>query len=1199
MCGNVLRHRQLSTWLGVCARGFASLIVLCVLACGAAVAQEEKKPETGGAGTTGPAQPPTPEAARGGKAGAQPTDPNWERLIYLPYRNLKDVFEKQGSTVFMPYAEYLKKWPVNDKPEQKSVEAVITEAHYVAVAEKSLLRIKAQLTVKVLGKPWVEVPVKFGAAAVGKLTPQKEGDVLLMGTGNGAYKLLFGSAGEHKLELELATAIQTSPDGRRAEFEVPPVAITTFELAVPEADQTVELVPQVVSLPVEANGKETRIKANLGSTTSVSASWHARTSQKPEMDLLTAVTNLQRVTFRGGLVHTDALLSYEVLRGELTEASLVVPVGQRVLGVTSTDAKIRSWKAEPGEKKQTVRVEFLNPVKGHATLEVHTEREFGEDPVNVLGRADDGAVLGIHSSDAVRESGQIVIAKSADLDVTFETVRGLSRIDQAEVVPTLKQDGTTAFKFYGANALLSVKAKPVEPRLIVESSSYSFEIHEDEVRLRANIAYDVTRAGVFELKYVLPNMLNVDRVQVTQGATLREFHVEGENPKTLRVTFTKRTAAEAKVNVELHGSLKFAEANEMVELSMPLPEPQGIERETGNVFVQASDSVEVITDPTSVQGAQPLPIEQQAVAVAPGLRLASAWQFNRRPVAIPVKTVRKPTRLTAQTATTISIKEETTEVATELHYIVEYAGLDTFRFQVPESIAGDVQIVSLESAPLPPIKQKVRDKEAVNGWVGWTITLQREVTGTYRFKVSYDLTPKVLGDDDAAKPDAKKADKKDADAKAAAQNRVLQSVVQVARVLGLDGTDAKRREVALSSVFGEVVIDKSRALAIDAKKLDDGLEAIDVRELTLLPQSGAQAYRYYRQPAAVKVDARKYDIQEVVETVVMRSLVEVVARKDVKASYRCRYWLKSSERQRLRVDVPIGSELLGVFIDGRQINPENNTESRSDELKAAWDSYYLNIGRSKESNEPFSITLQMQTPVGERGKTPFEQWSGGLKLRLPQLGGVNAGGVAVQQTQAVVWVPSKFDLVGEPEGFVAESSLRLEDVLTRRRYEPRDYFDYSQWVGVPPTGIIDFPEEGAKYRYSNLGGTQEITITFASRPLHTWLFSGVLVAIALLLIRWSWDRKAALLLIAAFVAACFSISHPGWVLVVLGAARYGLAVMVGLWILNTLFGARQPVAAATVPAVEVVPTTPWSEGMAPACVPPPGVFDELRREFGK
>lgn len=1179
MCSNVWRcWHLLALWVVFTVGGALSPT---------AIAQEDKpgdKPDVKAA----PGQPSTPED---GKVAAE----NWERLIYLPYRNLKDVFEKHGSTVFMPYAEYLKKWHDGAKPESKAVEAVITEAHYVGTAEKSMLRIKAQLTVKVLGKPWVEVPVRFGAAAVGKLTAQKDGDVLLMGTGNGSYKFLFGSAGEHKLDLELAAPIQTSPDGRRADFEVPPVAITTFELAVPEADQTIELNPQVVSLPVETKGKETRIKANLGSTNTVSANWHARTSQKPEMDLLTAVTNLQRITFRDGLVHTDALLSYEVLRGELNETSFVVPVGQRVLGVTSNNAKIRSWKAEPGEKKQTVRVEFLNPVKAHAHLEVHTEREFGEDLVNVLGRADDGTVLGIHSNDAVRESGQIVIAKSADLDVTFETVRGLSRIDQNEVVATLKQDGATAFKFYGANAVLGVKAKPVEPRLLVEASTYSFEIHEDEVKLRADVSYDVTRAGVFEVKFQLPNMLNIDRVNVSQGAGLREFHIEGDNPRTLRVTFAKRTAAEAKFKVELFGHLKFAEANEMVELSMPLPEPLGIEREQGGVFVQASDSVEVITDPTSVQGAQPLPLEQQAVPVAAGLRLASAWQFNRRPVAIPVKTVRKPTRLTAQTATTINIKEETTEIATELQYLVQYAGLDTFRFTVPEAVAGDVQIVSLESAPLPPIKQKVRDKEAVNGWVGWTITLQREVTGTYRFRVTYDLKPKALGKGDEAKDDKAKKDAAKAESD---KNRVLRSIVHLARVMGLEGTDAKRREVALSSIYGEVVIEKARALAIDATKLDDGLEAIDIRELTLLGQTGAQAYRYYRQPVGVKVDARKYDIQEVVETVVSKSLVEIVARKDVKASYRCRYLMKSSERQRLRIDVPIGSELLGVFIDGRQINPENNTERRSDEEKAEWNSYYLNVARPASSEVPFSITLQMQTPVGERTKVPFEDSAGRLKLRLPQIGGVNAGGVAIQQTQCVVWVPTKYDLVGEPEGFVAESHFILDEVLWLRRYVPRDWFDVESWVGVAATGIIDFPQEGTRYRYSNLGGTQELVITFAGRPFHTWLFSGVAVLIGGLLIKWSWEQKGGLLLVAVFLAACFSISNPGWVLVIIGAARFGVAVMLGIWVLHSLFKARATSSSVPVEVVETPSGTPWMEGMAPACVPPPGVFDDFRKQFG-
>ncbi|MFP6763540.1 MAG: hypothetical protein VB858_07980, partial [Planctomycetaceae bacterium] len=61
-----------------------------------------------------------------------------ERLIYLPYRNLKEVFAKHGSTVFMPYAEYLKLWQQTQTVEQQAVEGVITESHYTARVDQSL-----------------------------------------------------------------------------------------------------------------------------------------------------------------------------------------------------------------------------------------------------------------------------------------------------------------------------------------------------------------------------------------------------------------------------------------------------------------------------------------------------------------------------------------------------------------------------------------------------------------------------------------------------------------------------------------------------------------------------------------------------------------------------------------------------------------------------------------------------------------------------------------------------------------------------------------------------------------------------------------------------------------------------------------------------------------------------------------------------
>ena len=1143
--------------------GFATLVLL--LSSGSGLAQDE--PATG----DGPAE------AKAGEASSL------ERLIYLPYRNLKDVFAKHGSTVFMPYAEYLKLWEQSQAPGRKDVEGVITEAHYTASVDKSLLRIKAELTVRVLGKPWVEVPVTFGRAAVGKLTADKDGQVLLRGTGDGQYALLFGEAGEHKVTLELAAAITTSPDGRSADFSVPPVGVTTFELAIPETDQTVEISPQLVGLPIAAAAGETRIKANLGSTTSVSARWHPRTSMKPDMDLLASVKNLQKVSLRDGLVHTDAWLEYDVLRGEMTELAIAVPLGQRILGVTSPNSKLRGWKKADEANRQTVTVEFLSPVKDKVTIEVHTEREFAADAIEVAGREDGGKYLGIHSVDAVRESGQITVTAANDLSLQFEQTTGLSRIEDDKVEAQIREAGAASFKFYSPNIRLSILAKPVEPRLQV-NSNYAFEFSDDELQLMSTLNYTIERAGIFELSLNLPDGLEVDSVGDPTNSIVREHHVEGDSPRVLRVVLHRKTAADSTIQIQIKAHTSFEEVLKSVELSLPIPEPIGIERETAQVQLVAEGALEVITDQDAVVGAQPMPLA--AGSTVQGKRVAAAWTFNRRPVEIPIRTLRRPTRLTASIGTTATVKEEIVEVKTQLTYNVQYAGIDTFRFAVPESLAKDPQITSLESGSAPAIKQKVKAEEAENGWVTWTVTMQRDVIGRQRFQVTWDLKPKAAEGEAAAK------------AAAASTSTTIETL----RVLGLTENDADTA-VELSDVLGEIVVQKDRALSVTATKLDDGLEVIDVRELSLLPQAGALAYRYYVQnPVGIKVDATKHEIQKVVETVVMRSLVEVVARRELTAAYRCRYWLQSSERQRLQIDIPAGSNLLGVFVDGKQLNPEKNTVPVEEE---GWDSYFINVARTNNSDQPFGLTIQMVTPISDK-RVPFDSWLSGLVLRLPQIGGLGQSGVASQETQTVVWVPEDYRLLGNPDNFVNRSRLDLETAISlgdpRGGHNPHwSPGTGTDWVGIGEAGFIDFPTEGTPFVFTNLGGAKSITVTWASMPRYTWLLSGALVLIAILLRRIPWDHKLLILVVLAFVTTLAGLSFPGWIPAVVAAMKYGLYALAGIWILQAVFSWRGSISfSGGDRETPSGPSLPISSGShPPAVIPPPGVFDDFRKRVGK
>ncbi|MBM82741.1 MAG: hypothetical protein CMJ78_19435 [Planctomycetaceae bacterium] len=1085
----------------------------------------------------------------------KPADTSWDRLIYLPYKNLGQVIQDGTSSAILPYIEYLKMLQ-NQKASGAKVDAVITEAHYVARIDENLVRIAAKMEVQVMGKPWVSVPIRFGNAAVGKLEVLNQADdagdpkVLLQGTGAGAYSLLFGETGKHSIQLELETRIRTSPDGQSFDLECPTIAVTTFELTVPEADQTVNLTPQLVSLPVDAADGETRIKANLGSTPKISALWYPKASLKPDMDLLTSVTNYSLVTIQDGLIHTDAFLNYEILRGDLNQLQIAVPLGHRILGVSS-DARIKGQNIAAEEKRQVVTVDFLGDVKKAVKVEVHTERPLPDDVFSVAGVDTSDAAQGISAMDAVRESGQVIVSDGNDITVAVEEQRGLIRIDLNEVLQPYRRANSLTYKFYSQEHELKLSTKPVEPRITVNHFS-QLVFREDELRLRADLQYVVERAGVFELSLKIPDDLTIDTVT---GNALKEYNVD-EDAKTLLVTLTEKR--QGALQLQVTGHRKFdAEADETEQL-VPLMEPLNVVRETGNVAIFAPDALEVITDEEKLVSAQPSPVAPSVPAA--GTSLASSWHYTRRPVEIPVKTIRKPTRLTATIGTSLNHKEELIEVVSSVNFTVQYAGLDTFRIAVPADVSDSVQIRSTAPTTSAAVKQKT-SADPEDGWVVWTIVMQRDVLGTQPFEVTYDLKP------GAAEGDANSGQ--------------TSTLIKLPQALGLEGGEsAGVGKVDVAYVEGEIAVSKDRSLAISADSDADVLETIDVRELRLLAQAGTLTFRYFKQPVELTLSATKHEIQRVVETVVSKAMVEVVIGRDQSATYRCRYRLKSSERQRLRIDLPAGKELLGLLVDNKQVNLELDNTAKSDE---GWSAFFINVARTKRSEEPFAITLQFQVELDDA----FEAGSGSLQLPLPKIGG-SGPEVVVQHLRTAVWVPKEIALVGSGDNFDMEHYGYgfdvLEAAMIRSTYAG-DYFD--NWVDVSSANTLDFPIQGVTYVYSNLGGASEIELSWWNMPTYTWVLSGALILIALILGGTSWENRLSIVLLIGFLATVYGLWNPESVAQAILAAQYGLMAMLAYWLIRALFTTR---------GLKLASAGSSLVSVNYAVVPPPGVFDEFQED---
>ncbi|MCX7397737.1 MAG: hypothetical protein NT138_08700 [Planctomycetales bacterium] len=1070
----------------------------------------------------------------------------WDRLIYVPFKELQKVFDNQEASVVLPYAEYLDlmKRAINAIPVTTgNQDAVITSSQWSAVVEKDVARISVELKINVLKtEGWATLPVNFGSAAIGKVEPN-DGTVLLKGTGQGTYELLLKGAGQKSVKLELLVTVLTSPEDRSFGIQCPPTGISELVVTIPEQDQTIRITPLQVLLPTDGLAVEGRTvaKASLGAVDQFEVHWNPRAGSKPVMDLLSSVMNETSVRIEQGLLQTRTLLNYEVLRGELREVTVLVPKDARIIDVVSAAGRIRSWNAEPvGETHQLIKAELLVPATEGFQIELQTERPIEGDTLQLIGRSADGKLQGVHADAVVREAGRLTIVTDPSLTTVIKTQTGVKQIDTGGAMTKGEvPSAANTWEFSGSAGVLTVQIKPVEPRLLV-AHKMQYVFRDDEMRLRSVLKYEVERAGVFQLSLKVPESLTIDNVSADG---MSEFNVD-KGSGLITLSLTQKRMGTIEVTIQAHQA--FDASVENAEMELPTIAPDGVERETGLVTVYAPEFLDVITVDEKLAGL--FPSRDAAVEALPRLRHIASWNFTRRPIALFVRTSPRPAQIAASVGTTVEVEPEIVKQNAIITFDIQNAGIDTLRVAVPEAVANDVRFRMV--SPGHSIQQRDKAAQAENGWVTWTLVLQDEATGTVQLSVDWDVK--------LAQPEVAPASAGSDDANAAAVAPEQSLTVEPPRVLAPFADDqADRRRVTLTQTRGEIRLLRHESLSITAESQGETTEAIDVRELELMEQDGYLAYRYFAQPASATIRIRRHEIHEVAATVVSRIAVEVVTERQALASWRARLRITTSERQRLRVDLPAGSDLQAPMLNDQRTTIEKATDVKADEH---WEAYYVNISRDTTSDQEFLLTLQYRCPIVEEGARPYTVQSGfqgGLqKLRLPVVG-ENGGSTVVQQVQLAIWAPEEIAILGEPELWSQQgavppsisSPLRSGSSIAAAN-------EMHEWIDPQHVVSGDFPTQGSVAVYRAVGRQAELTVTWWSRPFLFWMISGTLVLLGLILRRTSWENRITLVLLAIFAVAMYSLKGDNSTPQYVSMAWPGILVVGGIWITGLLIGPK-------------------------------------------
>ena len=1080
----------------------------------------------------------------------EPAIDDLERLIYIPFAELRKVLDNQQASAVVPYSEYMKLLEAymsgTERP-SAAPDAVITESHYSGTVENDVTRLSAELNIEVMRKSgWARLPLTFGQAAVGKVNSDQPDACLLRGLSEGRYELLLKGAGQHTVTIELLAAVKTSPEHRSFRITCPPVGISDLTLTIPEADQSVQLFPLQVLQPVaDAAAGETTIKASLGSASYFEARWNPQAGSQPIMDLLTSVSNTTSVRIEQGLIQTTTQLNYEVLRGELTELSVQVPPDASIIDVVSTSGRIRTWEAQAvGESHQLLRIEMLTAVTEQVGIEIQTERTPDSETVQLVGKSADGRLRGIHAAGVVRESGQLIVSTDSSLTTVVESQSGVKRIDAGSA----KNGGAArqAWEFSGTTGALVVRTRPVEPRLLVAQSSRVI-FSDDELKLTSRLIYTVERAGVFQLALSYPDSLTIDTVRADG---MSEFNVDKTSGK-LTLSLTQKRMGQ--ITVDIVARQPFDAAAEGLETSIPTITPEGVERESGTLELFAPRFLDVTTIDDSVVSL--FPSETGAAAVGSAVRV-SAWKYTQRPVQVSVRTSPRPAQLAGSVGTTVQIEPDVAKVSSLITYVVQNAGIDTYRVSVPEAIADEVRFQS--ASPAHTIQQRDRS-DAADGWVTWTLILQNEVTGTVQIRADWEVPLDTAAADEAG----------------------LDMVLQPVQILPpYEDDQADKRRVTLSQTKGEVRLLRHESLSITSEGTGETLERVDVRELELLPQEGYAGFQYFSQPVTVTVNIRKHEIHEVVATVVSRAAFEVVTDQQPLASYRARLRVTTSERQRLLVYLPVGADLQTPLLDNRR----TTFEAAGDVAEIAqWDAYYVNISREGTSDQEFLLSFQFRCPITAASEFPYEGQGSKQILRLPMIGD-DSGSTVVQEVRAAVWSPESISFVGEPRNWKMTGELSWN--LWNPMVSPASGHAASQldgWIG-DTSGGGDFAQQGNVTVYQSLGRQATVNIVWWNRPFLVAVICGALVLAGFILRRTSWENRLTLVILGAVAVALWSIKDSSETIQFLSAGSLGLIAVAGIWLVGLLLGPDRPAPAGD----DVVSTGGSSPEPPPPPVVPPG-----------
>ncbi|MEW6685280.1 MAG: hypothetical protein AB1393_03630 [Candidatus Edwardsbacteria bacterium] len=332
----------------------------------------------------------------------------------------RDIPDLSDTKVSIPWTELKKLIEAGMKPDTLPAKPprdfIVSSSSYSGLMTKNALTLNASLSINILTKDWVTIPLLPSNVAIREAL--FDGNKTNLTRDYGQYQLIVRGQGWHDLKLSYVVKTASSLRGQRVDFPIARTPISLLTLQMPKTNLVASVEPSSFT-ETSVRGNITVVTAVLPECDRVSVEWTKPTPEEKRAPAILYADISTLISIGEGILSGSTTINYSILQSAVSSFRLSIPKDVRLL-----DLQGGEFKVIEEDNQQIVSISTESEVKGSYWLSLSYEKV-------LEGTSATLEIPEIKVLEVEREKGFIGIEARTNVEIKTSGISG--SIEQADV----------------------------------------------------------------------------------------------------------------------------------------------------------------------------------------------------------------------------------------------------------------------------------------------------------------------------------------------------------------------------------------------------------------------------------------------------------------------------------------------------------------------------------------------------------------------------------------------------------------------------------------------------------------------------------------------------------------------------------------------------------------------------------------------